>query len=93
MPWQVEQLVAPSAQTVEAVEAWLQQAGVNATAVTPAGDWLSISVPVSTANELFDADFAVYTHAATGTQAVRTMRYSVPLELDGHLDFVYPTVS
>ena len=72
---------------------WLRQAGLNATTVSPAGDWLGISVPVSTANALFAADFAVYTHAETGAEAIRTMAYSIPAELEGHLDFVHPTVS
>ncbi|EKM56142.1 uncharacterized protein PHACADRAFT_145272 [Phanerochaete carnosa HHB-10118-sp] len=90
---EVEQLVAPSTESITAVNAWLQQAGVNATTMTPAGDWLSISVPVSKANSLFDADFAVYTHSETGQQAVRTMEYSVPHALQGHVDFVHPTVS
>lgn len=90
---EVEALVAPSTETVSAVEEWLQQAGINATKATAAGDWLSIAVPVSKANELLDADFNVYTHTVTGQQVIRTMRYSVPPELEGHLDFVYPTVS
>ncbi len=50
-------------------------------------------VPVSKANELFDADFSVYTHDETGTEAVRTLSYSIPAELQGHLDLVHPTVT
>lgn len=90
---QVEKFVAPTAQTSDAVNAWLQQAGLNATTVSPAGDVLRISVPVSKANELFDADFAVYTHSGTGKQAIRTMSYSIPASLEGHLDFVHPTIT
>nr|ABB73029.1 family S53 protease [Phanerodontia chrysosporium] len=90
---EVEKFVAPTAQSSEAVNAWLEQVGLNATTVSPAGDWLSVTIPVSKANEIFDADFAVYTHFATGKQAIRTMSYSIPASLEGHLDFVHPTIS
>ena len=90
---QVEQFVAPKPESVEAVNTWLAQHGISASAITPAGDWLSISVPVSKANELFDAEFGVFTHSSTGKQAVRTLKYSIPADLEGHLDFVHPTIS
>ena len=45
------------------------------------------------ANALLDADFAVYTHSDTGKQVIRTMSYSIPAALQGHLDFVHPTIS
>ncbi|EKM48428.1 uncharacterized protein PHACADRAFT_266366 [Phanerochaete carnosa HHB-10118-sp] len=90
---EVEKVVAPTAQASGAVNAWLSQAGVNATPISPTGDWLSITVPVSQANELFDADFAVHTHSETGKQTVRTMSYSIPSELAGHIDLVHPTIT
>lgn len=91
--YQVEKFVAPTAESTEAVTAWLKEAGLTATPLTPAGDWLTVSIPVSKANELFDADFAVYTHSETGKQAIRTLSYSIPADLEGHLDFVHPTIS
>lgn len=90
---QVEKFVAPTAQSSEAVNTWLKQVGLNVTTFSPAGDLLSISLPVGKANELFDTDFAVYTHSETGKQTIRTMSYSIPTELEGHLDFVHPTIS
>ncbi|KIP04581.1 hypothetical protein PHLGIDRAFT_25524 [Phlebiopsis gigantea 11061_1 CR5-6] len=90
---EVEKFVVPSAATSEAVNAWLKESGLTVSATSPAGDWLTVSVPVNKANELFDADFAVYTHSDTGKQIVRTLSYSIPAELSGHLDFVHPTIS
>ena len=89
---QVESFVAPAPQTAQAVNAWLQGAGVNATTISPAGDWLSIDVPVSLANELFNTEFTLFTHTETGKETIRTLSYSIPSELVGHLDFVHPTV-
>ena len=54
---------------------------ITAQTISPAGDWLTVSVPVSKANELFDADFSVYTHAESGKSVIRTMNYSIPTEL------------
>ncbi|KAH9944747.1 family S53 protease [Amylocystis lapponica] len=86
------QYVAPAAASVEAVHSWLAENGLNATTMTPAGDWLSVKMPVSQANELFATDFQVYTHT-TGKQAIRTLEYSIPAGLSGHLDLVHPTTT
>ena len=75
------------------VNAWLNENGLHATALSGAGDWLTIQMPVSKANDLLDADFSVYTHPQTGKQAVRTLNYSIPTDLAGHLSLVHPTVS
>ena len=71
--------------------AWLKENDIEAAKASPAGDWLSFSIPVSKANELFDADFSVFTHAPSGQQIVRTLSYSIPTDLKGKLDFVHPT--
>ena len=90
---QVEQFVAPTSDTVDAVTAWLKENDIEAAKASPAGDWLTISVPVSKANELFDADFSVFTHTETGAQSIRTLSYSIPTDLQGKLDFVHPTTA
>ena len=54
---------------------------------------MAFEVPVSKANELFDADFSVYTHEQTGLEVIRTMSYSIPADLQGHLDLVHPTIT
>ncbi|KAI1786404.1 family S53 protease [Ganoderma leucocontextum] len=90
---EVEQLVAPPKGSVNAVNAWLKAHNITAETISPSGDWLSFEVPVSKANELFNAKFAVFKHDDTGTEAVRTLSYSIPTELQGHLDLVHPTVT
>ncbi|CDO75036.1 hypothetical protein BN946_scf184640.g11 [Trametes cinnabarina] len=90
---QVEQYVAPAPESVNAIEAWLADNGISAKTVSPAGDWMAFEITVSKANELLDADFSVFTHEATGQQFVRTLSYSIPAQLQGHLDLVHPTVS
>ncbi|KAI0823806.1 family S53 protease [Trametes gibbosa] len=90
---EVEQYVAPTAESVNAVNAWLKENDLDAQTISPAGDWLAFEVPVSKANELFDADFSVFAHDQSGLEAIRTLSYSIPAELQGHLDLVHPTVT
>ncbi|KAI0718420.1 subtilisin-like protein [Cerioporus squamosus] len=90
---EVEQLVAPSADSVSAVNAWLQEHGLSATPLSPSGDWLEIQLNVSKANSLLAADFSKFTHADTGVEAVRTLSYSIPAGLKDHIDLIHPTTS
>ncbi|TFK81104.1 family S53 protease-like protein [Polyporus arcularius HHB13444] len=90
---EVESLVAPKSDTKDAVDTWLKTNGLTATTLSPAGDWISIQVPVSKANELFDANFTTFTNQNTGKDVIRTLSYSLPEVLQGHVDLVHPTVS
>ncbi|KAI0777487.1 subtilisin-like protein [Trametes elegans] len=90
---QVDRFVAPTTDTINAVNSWLKDNGVTSTSLSPAGDWISIDVPVSKANSLLNTSFSVFQHLATGAEAVRTLSYSLPENLRDHVDLVYPTVS
>ncbi|KAI1783842.1 Pro-kumamolisin, activation domain-containing protein [Ganoderma leucocontextum] len=90
---EVHQLVAPAQGSIDAVNGWLKENRITAKTISATGDWLSFEVPVSTANELFDTEFSIFKHNDTGMEAVRTLSYSIPAELQGHLDLVHPTVT
>ncbi|TFK55131.1 family S53 protease-like protein [Heliocybe sulcata] len=89
----VEEYVKPKEDSTTAVLDWFKSNNITTTKDTPAGDWLSFSIPVSQANELFDADFTTFTHQSTGKQAIRTLSYSIPQSLQGHIELIRPTVS
>ncbi|EJF62034.1 subtilisin-like protein [Dichomitus squalens LYAD-421 SS1] len=90
---EVEAFVAPSSVTKAAVNAWLQENGLNATSISPAGDWIGVDIAVSKANSLFDADFTTFAYQSSGKQVVRTLSYSLPEALQGHVDLVHPTIN
>ncbi|KAF7376352.1 Subtilisin-like protein [Mycena sanguinolenta] len=90
---EVEPFARPSDETTAAVSQWLSDNGLDFTPVSAAGDWISITVPVSKANELLKADFSVFTHEASRQQSVRTMEYSIPASLQAHIKVVTPTTS
>lgn len=84
----------PKAATVKAVTDWLTESGVSD--ITPFGafdDWLSITLPVETANTLFDTQFSTYVHVASGERVVRTLEYSLPVDLFEHIEVIHPTTS
>lgn len=90
---EVEAFVAPTPETVSVVNAWLSENGISATTISPAGDWLAFSIPVSKANELLDTEFSEFKHLDTGDTSVRTLAYSIPADLQGHVDLVHPTIT
>lgn len=54
---EVNKLIAPHAESVEAVSAWLAAHGITDEDLThsPAGDWVKVRIPVSLAEEMLDA--------------------------------------
>ena len=74
------------------VNAWLAENHLNAT-TSRGGDWLAISLSVSQANEMLNADFSVFTHDESGTQIIRALQYSIPGNLIGHLHVVHPVTT
>ncbi|OSC98853.1 family S53 protease [Trametes coccinea BRFM310] len=90
---EVEAFMAPKPESVAAVNAWLKENNIAAKQRTPAGDWLGFSLPVSQASELLNAEFSVFNHTATGTTSIRTLAYSIPSDLQGHIDLIHPTTS
>ncbi|KAJ6616964.1 peptidase S8/S53 domain-containing protein [Mycena sp. CBHHK59/15] len=91
---EVDALVAPHPDSVEAVESWLQHHGVNpadALFRSAAGEWITIRVTVSQAERMLNTKYGVYYHAASDSYVLRTMEYSLPRELHSHVDVVTPT--
>ncbi|KAI0064355.1 family S53 protease [Artomyces pyxidatus] len=90
---EVIEYVRPRPETLAAVNSWLAENGLSATSLSPAGDWLGFQTTVEHANELFDTEFTTYTHVKTGEEFVRTLSYSIPAALKGHLELVHPTIT
>ncbi|KAI0261746.1 subtilisin-like protein [Gloeopeniophorella convolvens] len=85
--------VTPKTETVAAVNAWLSENGLNGTTVSPYGDWIAIQTTVGQANELFATQFSEFTYEETGEKSIRTLQYSIPAVLKGHLELVHPTIT
>ncbi|KAJ7762851.1 family S53 protease [Mycena maculata] len=92
-PEEVAEYVKPTAETLSAVSGWLSENGITAKSVSPAGDLLQISLPVSKAETLLATQFSSFTHVASGTTSIRTLAYSIPASLRAHIQFVHPTIA
>ncbi|TFY77127.1 hypothetical protein EWM64_g6885 [Hericium alpestre] len=90
---EVEALVAPSSESDAAVKDWLSSNNIAYQTTSPAGDWLNVKMTVRQANTLLGSQFTTYKHLETDRETVRTLSYSIPASLKGHLDFVHPTVA
>jgi tripeptidyl-peptidase-1 len=89
----VEELVKPPSHSVDAVDAWLAQYGITRELIrrSPAGDWITVNVPVMLAEEMLDTEFHVWKHAIDGDVLIRTTQYSLPEYLHSHIELVQPT--
>lgn len=90
---QVEAYARPSEDSLRAVTNWLNKNGLDSTSLTGSSDWMSISVPVSTANRMLNTTFARFEHPETGTQVIRTLEYSLPETVAPHIRLIHPTTS
>ncbi|KAI0689958.1 family S53 protease [Cytidiella melzeri] len=90
---EVEDLVRPTQETLDVVNAWLSENKITAKSASPAGDWLSFTATVSQLNEMLDTEFATFKHEDSGALSIRTMAYSIPTDLVGHVELVHPTIT
>ncbi|KAJ7214672.1 Pro-kumamolisin, activation domain-containing protein [Mycena haematopus] len=90
---EVATFVKPTDATLSAVSEWLTENGLSSTPVTPAGDIIEIVIPVGKANDLLSTEFSIFTHVESGTTNIRTLTYSIPADLQGHIDYFHPTTS
>lgn len=86
-------LVAPHPESVELVDDWLQSHGIDSNAVekSSSGDWVTILVPVSKAEEMMDCKYHAYKHPDSDGSIIRTQGYSLPKHLQEHIDLIQPT--
>ncbi|KAF9482612.1 subtilisin-like protein [Pholiota conissans] len=90
---EVEAFTAPHANSVGAVDEWLEFHGIDPSSVkrTPAGEWVTLRVSVAQAERMLGTKYNVYRHAKSGEDVVRTLSYSLPKELHNHVDVIAPT--
>ncbi|KAI9463951.1 subtilisin-like protein [Lactarius psammicola] len=91
---QVADLVAPHPDTLELIGSWLEHYGIPSSSIstTLGGNWLMVTgVPVSQANDILGSSYQLYHHVETNDTVLRTISYSLPEALHGHIQTVVPT--
>jgi tripeptidyl-peptidase I len=87
---QLKAYVAPTASTLAAFQSFAKANGLSVSALSDTNEWLEFTTTVGQANSLFGASYQSYLHLATGSSLTRTLAYSLPKELVGHVDTVTP---
>ncbi|KAJ7773974.1 family S53 protease-like protein [Mycena metata] len=90
---EVNAYVTPSAATVSAFASFASKNNLTHSVISPHGDWVSLTLPVSHANALFAANFSKFTHDDLAGPVTRTLSVSLPAELAAHVDVVHPSTS
>ncbi|KAK7028541.1 family S53 protease-like protein [Favolaschia claudopus] len=90
---EVKAFVQPCNETVNAFKSFAFSNGLTPTSISSNGDWVSLTLPVATANKLFGADFQDFEHASLTQPITRTLSISLPAELVGHVEVIHPTTS
>ncbi|CAK5279189.1 unnamed protein product [Mycena citricolor] len=90
---EVKTYMALSAATLAAFNAFASTHGLNATKVSPYGEWIIATVPVAKANELFDANFELFSHPDLDGKIARTMSVSLPSEMVGVMNVIHPSTA
>ena len=91
---QIAELVAPHPDTLSLVTSWLEDHGIppSSVSMTLGGNWLmAIGVPVSQADDILSASYQRYRNNETKDIVLRTVSYSLPDVLHGHIQTVVPT--
>jgi tripeptidyl-peptidase-1 len=91
---QVAEIIAPHPDTLDLVNCWLRDHGIppSSVSITLGGNWLVvIGVPVPQANNILGASYQLYQHVEANETVLRTVSYSLPEALYGHIQTVAPT--
>jgi tripeptidyl-peptidase-1 len=92
-PIEVAAFFEPAVATINAVRAWLVDAGVNAQRInlSKGKTWLTFDATVEELESLLETKFAVYRHPS-GRTYIGTQSYRIPASLKESIDFITPTV-
>lgn len=89
---ELKDLVKPRAESTHAVLSWLQDAGVESRDIQNDGEWINFYAPVKRAEEMMGTTFKTYESTVrSNVRRVRSLGYSVPKEIRGHIDMIQPT--
>lgn len=88
----VHALVAPSAADVDTVSALFASHNIAIEAATPNSDMLVARTTVGAVEAALGCEYFAYTHAQSGSRALRTPHYSLPAHVSRAVSFVSPTV-
>ena len=90
---EVNELVKPSDEALHLVREWLHEhVDLKDIESSPAGDFMSFTIPITKVEKLLKTKYSVYRHT-DGSTVIRTPEWKLPLHLHDHITAVQPTTS
>jgi tripeptidyl-peptidase-1 len=90
---ELEAYVRPKTDTTKALTSFADSNGLQLSEASASGDLFAFTTTVARANALFRADLRHFTHVSSGATLARTLAYSLPSELVGHVQTIAPMTS
>ncbi|KAI0132691.1 peptidase S8/S53 domain-containing protein [Xylariales sp. AK1849] len=88
----IDSIIAPKDESKDLVLGWLRnQSLADSATVSPRGNTIILEASVSQLEKLLKTQYDVYSNAESGEEVVRTLEYSLPNNLKGHVSMVQPT--
>ena len=91
----VNEIFAPSQDSVKAVKEWLMASGIDSESIATSRNqgWLAINIPAKQAESLFNTEYYEHENAEDGTVRLGCDSYELPKHLTEHVDFIKPGVT
>ncbi|KAH7397703.1 peptidase S8/S53 domain-containing protein [Cadophora sp. MPI-SDFR-AT-0126] len=91
---EVAEMFAPSQETVSSIYDWLAEYGISSDRIKQSQslNWVHANVTLSEAERLLNTKYYEFTHLESGQAHVACEEYSVPEHVQGHVDFITPTL-
>ena len=86
---ELRELLKPSYETSSIAISWLQDN--NITLIEDDNDYILFRTNVESANQFLETEFGWYYNPEESHEVLRTLAYSVPEEIQDHINFVQPT--
>ncbi|KAN0089028.1 subtilisin-like protein [Hyaloscypha variabilis] len=88
----IDSMIAPKDESRNLVLQWLNIEGLtNYSSLSTRGDSIIVKASISQIEKLLDAEYNSFVRTDSGQSVVRTLEYSIPSVLKGHVDVVQPT--
>ncbi|OJJ48643.1 hypothetical protein ASPZODRAFT_150833 [Penicilliopsis zonata CBS 506.65] len=87
----VRDFLQPATETLENILGWLDTEHVPENSIQTDGYWITFSVPVSQAEQIFNTQFYYFHNMDSDATLVRTLQYSVPDNVYVDVQMIQPT--
>jgi len=91
---QVNDMFAPSEETVQAVRGWLISFGIEKNAILHSENkgWIAMEIPAWQAENLFQTEYYEHVHSISGKVKIGSDDYAIPEDVKAHIDYISPGV-